>query len=227
MTEKKTVVKGRKSVLTPDVHERLVDAVRAGAPPTQAAAYVGIAVRTYHDWMQRGQNEAERLAELHAAGEDPPPDEWEQRFLDLWVDVEQAKAQAGVRNIANLQKVATGGFVVEQTERSYVGSDGKEVTETSTRRAAPDWRAAAWWLERMDRANFGKEPPPEERPQTVIIAGVDITALAARVGESLSAAMPAAAPAQDIVDGDVVDQEQPVTPANLQRALDSKTTPGR
>lgn len=70
---------GRPTKLTPEVHKRIVDMVRAGNYPEVAAQAAGIPPRTYYDWMARGDEgrepysqfsqgvkEAQAAAESHA-----------------------------------------------------------------------------------------------------------------------------------------------------------------
>lgn len=51
MAQKKT---GRPEKLTPEVQQKIVDAIRMGAYIETAAAYAGINKSTLYDWMKRG-----------------------------------------------------------------------------------------------------------------------------------------------------------------------------
>jgi hypothetical protein len=110
-----------------------------------AARAAGIGVSTFMRYMQRGRDEEEHRA---AGGE---PDSDEQVFLDLWQKIDEARATAGTRSVLLIQKVAQGGQVIEETTRTYRDHDGQVVTEKTVKRTAPDWRAAAWMLERQHR----------------------------------------------------------------------------
>lgn len=70
---------GRPTKLTPEVHKRIVDMVRAGNYPEIAAQAAGINSATYYRWMQKGEDgtapygefreavkEAQAAAESHA-----------------------------------------------------------------------------------------------------------------------------------------------------------------
>ncbi len=69
---------GRRSKLTPEVHNQIVTAIRAGAFDWVAAEAAGISKATYYRWLQRGE----------AARRGP--------YREFWVDVRQARAQARV-----------------------------------------------------------------------------------------------------------------------------------
>lgn len=92
----------------------LIDALRGGADINTAAQYAGLNYATVFRWIERGQRENERLE----YGYDPRPEEAD--FLSLWQAMRKARAEAVVRNVAQIQKAANQG----------------------------EWKAAAWWLER-------------------------------------------------------------------------------
>lgn len=92
----------------------LLDALRGGADINTAAQFAGLNYVTVFRWIERGQRENERLE----YGYDPRPEEAE--FLELWQAMRKARAEAVVRNVAQIQKAANQG----------------------------EWKAAAWWLER-------------------------------------------------------------------------------
>lgn len=202
------------------MHDRLVRNTALGVPMNLAATQAGIALRTFVDWMQRGRAEDERLAEAAIAGQDTAPEAAERAFLDLYRDVMRARSDAAVRNVGHVQRSAAGGFVTEETVRTYRDEAGRMVTETTTKRAAPDWRAAAWYLERSHRSEFGKDAVQVE------VTGADGTPLqigpvepaedlALRVAANIAALLPAPqqiGPGRDevIVDAEV-DDDQPAT----------------
>lgn len=97
-----------------DKVKALIDALRGGADINTASQFAGLNYQTVYRWVERGQRENERLDE----GLPADPDEAE--CLSLWQAMRKARAEAVVRNMAQVQKAASQG----------------------------EWRAAAWFLER-------------------------------------------------------------------------------
>lgn len=200
---------GRRTLLDEDTFNRLEQVISAGAPYDKAAEYVGIGTRTLFDWIARGRAEVEHRED----GGEPNPDE--DLFADFATMVTRARSRAHVSSVVALRKAIEGGQVIEETVREYRDPDtGAKVKESTVKRTAPDWRAASWFLERQDRANFGKGP------EQVELSGpgggpVELTAnvedLAARVAANLAALAPRppAAIEGDITDAEVVDEEGP------------------
>lgn len=112
-----------------DITEAQVDAltgaVKSGADLDTACHFAGISVPVCYRVLERGKLEAERLE----AGE--APDTSEASSLAFWEALRRARAEAVVRNVAQIQKAA---------------QDGQ-------------WQAAAWWLERTVPETYGKQRP--------------------------------------------------------------------
>lgn len=143
---------GRPTLLNADVQKRLLEAVRLGVPVKTAAEHAGIHPNTFYRWMARGFSEHESIAN----GQDPL--EEEAQFLDLYKLVSEGRAEAAVRNVALIQKAAQGGYVTKEVTKKYRDVEtGKVVTQTEVERAGPDWRASAWYLERVHKDEFGKD----------------------------------------------------------------------
>jgi hypothetical protein len=83
--------------------QRLVEALKAGNYIEHACDYSGIGKSTVYRWVDRGQNEHERI---EAGGE---PDAEESKYLQLWEAIKTARAQAFVRNVALIQQAANQG----------------------------------------------------------------------------------------------------------------------
>lgn len=81
---------GRRTKLTPEVHEQIVAALRLGATHRIAFTSAGIAERTFYEWLERG-----------GAGDEP----WAQ-FAQ---DVESALGQAAVGWLGTIQTAAEDG----------------------------------------------------------------------------------------------------------------------
>jgi hypothetical protein len=78
---------GRPSLMTPETVKRITDAVQAGAPRHQAAAFAGIATSTLHNWLARG----------HAG---------EPHYKEFLEGIQQAE---GVRVVNAAAKISTSG----------------------------------------------------------------------------------------------------------------------
>lgn len=196
---------GRPRILTEEVEKRLVDATELGVPVAIAAQAAGVSPRAFQVWCARGRDEEEHRDN---GGE---PRESEELYFELWQKITQARARAASRSVLQIQKVAQGGIVIEETtERD---PDGTE--RTIVKRSAPDWRAAAWYLERQHRQHFGKEPTQVELTGAdggpVQLSGAQVEDLAGRLTaniKALTAAATAALPPggdDHITDAEIVE----------------------
>lgn len=213
---------GMRHLLTQDRHDRLVELSKAGVPALLAAPQVGVTTRTFDRWLARGRAEEDRiLDETTDDGDEPPPRDTEEPYLLLWRDVDAARAVAATRNVLQLQKVATGGYVTKETTRQFRDPvTGKVVTETVKDVASPDWKANAWMLERQVRDHFGRATEQVEVSGPgggpVEYAARDADALAGKIADNIAAmaaaraarpalvATPAPADEPDVVDAEVV-----------------------
>lgn len=77
---------GRPTKLTPDVHQRIVAYIRAGAFAWVAAEAAGVSKSSFHRWLQRGEREGRG------------------RYFDFGEEVRQAQAQARVAAETEVRK---------------------------------------------------------------------------------------------------------------------------
>lgn len=200
---------GRPTILVAEVHDRIVQSTTQGAPMWAAAEYAGVSYRAFERWLARGHSEDAAIAD----GEEPNPDE--KPYLTLYRDVQKARAKATVANAALIQRAAVGGVVTEETTRKYVDPEtGQVVTETTVRRTPPDWKAAAWWLERRDSGNFGRGPSVVEvtgaKGGPIEVGSAE--QLASRIRANIAAAaagVAALGEGTDIMDAEVVEEPAP------------------
>lgn len=193
---------GRPSLLTEEVEDRLLSAVRVGSPVELSCQHAGISPSAFYKWMKIGREEHEAIAEGEEPNEDHAP------HLALFEHVTKARADAAVRNVTHIQKSAAGGYVTEETTRKFRDPEtGQIVEETTVKRASPDWRAAAWYLERSHQAHFSKAAEQVEitgEGGGPVQVSVDARDLARRLHEHIEAGV--AGPPQ-ITEGEVADDD--------------------
>jgi len=93
---------GRPTKRTPEREQRLLDALRAGNTRKAACSYAGVAQDAFNRWLLR--------------------------FADFADAIQKAEADAEVRHVANIARVAQEGT----------------------------WQASAWWLERRRPDDYGR-----------------------------------------------------------------------
>ena len=101
MTEKYPV--GRRTILTPELQENIIQALRGGNYLDDAARYAGVAERTVYQWIQKGRQAREALEE----GVEPTANEL--LYIQFAQAVEKARSDAVVRNLTIIQKAANDG----------------------------------------------------------------------------------------------------------------------
>lgn len=171
--------RGRPPRLTPAVHRKVVALVEGGNYLETAAAAVGINRGTLHRWL--------------AKGGEPDGAPIYREFRDA---VDRARAVAESKRVEAIIGAASGGLVLE---RRTVEKDG--VTTTIEKLAAPDPRAAEWWLERSFPKRWGRRMMiagdtedgsiPLEIRSTAIATLTDKLALMAERIENAGAGRPA------------------------------------
>lgn len=120
---------GRRSLLTPEMEERILTAVRAGNYLDDAARYAGITDRTIFNWMKRGRDALDA-----AGGDDDLVDPDEQMYVRFFRSVERARSAAVVRNLSIIQRAAevnwqAAAWYLERTNpRKWGRRDTLEVT---------------------------------------------------------------------------------------------------
>ena len=100
---------GRRTKLTPETHQKIVSAIRAGNYCTVAARYAGIPEGTFFRWMQRGRHEDSGIyREFHDA-------------------VKDGESAAEIRAVATVQKHMEGNWQAAMTflERKFPNRWGR------------------------------------------------------------------------------------------------------
>ncbi|MFD7829367.1 hypothetical protein [Streptomyces sp. MJM8645] len=174
--------RGRRRLLTSDTEQKLIEATRQGMPVETAAAVAGVHKASFLRWLARGREEADRRRQ----GEPPQPGEHD--YLALLERIEQARELAHAGAVVQLRRLINGGFVIKETTRKARDPEtGQIIEETVTDRAAPDFKAISFYLERQHRAHWGKDQAPEETITTAPADAVDADQLADRLAVTLHA----------------------------------------
>jgi transposase-like protein len=177
---------GRRSKLTPEIHDRIVNAVRAGATFNAAAGAAGISERTLYNWI----NEAE----------EPNAPSWKVQFLQ---DLYRARDELEVRVVAgSVMKAAMGGYVVKRvTRRKPDGTvEEEEQTAPADGRVGLEILARRFW----DRG-WGRQPTEVSGPGGGAIQ-VEHSASIGELAQRLHAELSALGGSTEVVEGDVVEQ---------------------
>lgn len=178
---------GRRSKLTPETHDRIINAVRAGATFEAAAGVAGIAEWTLYRWLQEAEADGAPA--------------WKRAFRE---DLYRARDELEVRVVAgSVMKAAMGGYVVKRVTRRK--PDG--TVEEEEQVAPADGRVGLEILARRfhDRG-WGRQPTEVSGPGGGAIR-VEHSASLSELAERLHAEL-AAIEGGDVVEADVVDADE-------------------
>lgn len=104
----------RPTKLTPEVHQRIVQALTLGATYELAAAYGGVSYNTFNEWMKAGV------------------DAQSGRFRELYEAVKAAEGKAAVQWLAKIEAAANDGHwqaAAWKLERRYPADYGRTVVD--------------------------------------------------------------------------------------------------
>jgi len=126
---------GRRSFLNETTQQRIIEGVTLGGLLPDIASHGGVSERSIQRWLERGR----RYRDVLEA--DGLPNDADQPYYDFTTQYEDAVASVRLRMSGKILKAADGDDVT-----------GKE----------PDWKAAAWFLERTAPALWGRKNVPDE-----------------------------------------------------------------
>lgn len=139
-------VRQRPDGTTVTAGQEFIDRIRLGLPHDQAAASANLDRRTILNWRIKGSSAlAKQLTgkRLTAA---------EQRYAEFVRNLERAEADAETSRLGVIERAASGGITITETHETHaLDAQGVLVLRerrTVTKQLAPQWTAAAWWLER-------------------------------------------------------------------------------
>ncbi|MGQ0670422.1 MAG: hypothetical protein ACT4PO_12225 [Actinomycetota bacterium] len=140
----------RPSKLTPEVHETIVLAVVGGNYRSVAAEFAGVNRRTFARWMERGEAAAEELTRL----EDLPRAALaaEARVRKVSVARKDTRAEIIARLIGTEASYLA---LADAVEQAFAEAEVRDIA-TIEKAAKTQWQAAAWRLERMFPDRFGQ-----------------------------------------------------------------------
>lgn len=198
----------RKTKLTPKIRDRIVAALEAGNYRDTACRLAGVHPGTFYRWLGRAERADELLESIEGMGkrellqasrsvglapavrtrnQDLRTAIREQvaPYRDFREAVEAALAAAESKYLAVIGSAAVGRpaiFERDPTSSLVRGADGNPVMLQPA--TTPDWRAAAWRLERMYPARFGNRQHVTLENITTDEIDAEIRKLEAKLAES-------------------------------------------
>ena len=153
--------------------DKIIEAVTLGLDQTSACDLAGINRTTLHNWrLAAGRHRAEQ-----AQGRLPKPTKQQSDLITFLNNLEKAIAEAEHSRLAIIGDAAKGKLTRTKTVTRTL-PDGK-IETTVTEETAPQWQAAAWWLERRRHQKYARR---------VEVTGADGTPLVSPDGQAKSLA---------------------------------------
>lgn len=190
-----------------DAVRTFLAAVNAGSGMDTAAEYSGIPARTAKGWVARG-----RAAQAVAQDNNAPIPDVERPYVDFAAQVLRARATSKVRHLQVITTAAKLSVVRDRQGNPVYDDQGNPVLE------AGDWKAAAWYLERMHADEFGPKSRTEltgqgggpvaieSYTQVDVQVGMDHAAHPQRIA-MIAAALADAGMLRPPIDAEVLDDE--------------------
>ena len=138
----------RKSKLTPEREQIILEEMESGSTQEMAAIFAGITEQTLYNWLKRGK-------------EEEPPDDLDD--LPKKELIERARGH-GIKRINKMNKDQLIHAIIEAESiyhsfymkfKRASAAGMKKHLQNLERHALEDWKVSAWILERRDPANFG------------------------------------------------------------------------
>lgn len=129
----------RPTKLTPDVQEKITQALRMGATYDLACKYAGISYQTFRNWITRAENELQRVSDNARASVTKA----EHPYVELFDAVQKAEGDAAIGWLAKIEKAANDGnwqAAAWKLERRY----SKDYNRNHTEHTGADGGAIVW-----------------------------------------------------------------------------------
>jgi len=140
---------------TPRVRRLLYAAIEAGLPYNRSCEITGVNYSNFKYWMQRGKTDPESSP-----------------YTQFRRYIRRIEARKEAELLSVIDKVAEGGYHVKEREIKFFADKGREV-RIKTKTILPNWKAAAWRLERKFpeeyylKDNDNKERTPEDIAESI------------------------------------------------------------
>lgn len=157
---RKTGIKRRRAFYSSRKRKIIIKCLEQRLPIGRAVILAGVSYEAYRKWIERGEMQPKKYP-LYA------------KFARR---VRKAQAHAELEALDIIRKAANGGNKIVETTVT-VGSRGNE-TKRVWREQMPVWQAAAWYLERRHREDYGRDPKNEDDNKSVEEKALEIKAAA-------------------------------------------------
>jgi hypothetical protein len=128
---------GRPTKLNHKIEEIIIECIGLGLTYEKAASAAKVSRHTIINWRKRGQNAKSGI------------------YFNFFNKLKAAEAAGERINLQKIRDAAVGGQEVKQSKKFYKGNKIIKRILT-TKKTPPDWRAAAWILERRYPEKYGK-----------------------------------------------------------------------
>lgn len=137
----------KRSAFTPRVRRLLYAAIKADLPYKRACEICGVNMKTFESWMKEGKKQ------------DPLNPYYQFRSY-----IRRIEARKEVELLAIIDKVAKGDYKIRETEISF--SDKGRSWKRKTKVMNPQWKAAAWRLERKYKEDYAPLQPQDQKDKS-------------------------------------------------------------
>ncbi len=146
--KKKRIIKRRPTdvrlsrTFTPATKKILYEALRARLPMVRACELAGISTTSFYSWMKKGLDEDNR-----------PYYKFRKKIMRI-------QAENEMEALDVIRAAAAGGRSIVETKVVVGQAKGHEITRVK-KVSTPSWQAAAWFLERRHREEYGRNTPDD------------------------------------------------------------------